>query len=258
MSRHGLRIGFSANFFHADPQRALFKGKTLTYIEQDIVSWVMAEGALTYLITAPTDGHPVDLEAYATDLDGLILQGGADVAPPSYGEEAERPEWAGDAVRDAYELELIAAFRELNKPILGVCRGRQILNVACGGTLVQDIQTHVPNARRHRDWDVYDRNIHEIVFAQGGRMASLYPGQDKATVTSVHHQCIKRLGDGLRIEAHCPDDGIIEAISYDGPSWVFGVQWHPEWHTAEKQLGLLNSEPFVHAFLKAAHHHRTH
>src|SRR5580693_1998727 len=97
-----LKIGLSACFFHADPKRPVFKGKTLLYLEQSLARWVMAQGALAYLIPSPAPGPGVDLAALAGPLDGLVLQGGSDVAPGSYKEEALKPEWSGDAVRDLY------------------------------------------------------------------------------------------------------------------------------------------------------------
>ena len=120
-----LRIGLSAGFFHADPKRALFKGKTLAFAEQDLCHWVMGAGALPYLIPALDGEGPVQTTHYVQDLDGLLLQGGHDVAPSSYGESPQKPAWAGDAIRDAYETDLIKAFLAAEKPILGCAGGRR-------------------------------------------------------------------------------------------------------------------------------------
>jgi putative glutamine amidotransferase len=121
------------------------------------------------------------------------------------------------------------------KPVLGVCRGLQLLNVAFGGTLYQDIALQQPGALRHRDAKLYDRNFHVVEFVPGTRLASLYPTSSGAIVNSVHHQGIKDLAPFMRVEARCPNDGLIEAIRYDnerGPvkSYVAAVQWHPEFH----------------------------
>jgi putative glutamine amidotransferase len=242
------RIGLSACFFHADPKRPIFKGKTLLYLEQSLSHWVMAEGALCYLVPAPAAGAPVDHAALAEPLDGLILQGGSDVAPQSYGELPLAPEWSGDAVRDAYEIALVAAFRAQGKPVLGICRGLQLLNVAFGGTLYQDIGTQHPGSLVHRDWDAYDQNFHGLEL--GGRLAEL-AGRTRCTVNSVHHQAVRKLGPGLTAEAHSREDGLVEAFrALDGPP-LFAVQWHPEFQKAGDP-GLLDGRVFLRDFLKSA------
>jgi putative glutamine amidotransferase len=223
------RVGLSAGFFHADPARAIFKGKTLLYLDEAMSRWVASGGAFAYLVptagpTGPTVG---DL---AADLDGLVLQAGSDVCPRSYGEEPMRPEWEGDVVRDRYEIDLVRAFVDAGKPVLGICRGHQVVNVAFGGTLYQDITTQVDAALVHRDWEPYDANRHTIDVLPGTGLAKLYPGTERAVVNSVHHQSIKDLGRGLTVEAVSVDDGIVEAVRLDdGDTFVVGVQWHPEW-----------------------------
>jgi len=246
-----LRVGLSASFFHADPTRNLFKGKTLAYLEQDLVQWVLRSGALCYLIPATQPGRPEDLAAYVRDLDALVLSGGADVAPQSYGETPLRPEWSGDRIRDLYEIELLHAFMKAGKPVLGVCRGHQLINVALGGTMFQDIGTQLPNARVHRDWDVYEHNFHEVTVAAGSELQRELGGSTKVRTCSVHHQCIKDLGRELVVEATCAEDGVIESIRYTGEGWVRGVQWHPEWHDTNDEA-LVDGTPLRNAFLSAA------
>jgi alcohol dehydrogenase class IV/gamma-glutamyl-gamma-aminobutyrate hydrolase PuuD len=233
-----LKIGISACFFHADPQRPIFTGKTLQYAEQSIVHWVQRQGAIAFIVPSPagsTQRGDVTLAHYAELLDGLVLEGGSDLWPGSYGEEPLRPEWSGDRVRDEYEIALTREFVAAGKPVLGVCRGLQLLNVAFGGTLYQDIATQQPGALRHRDAALYDRNFHAVEFVPGTRLAALHPGVPLAIVNSVHHQGIKDLAPFMTVEARCPNDGTIEAIRYDnerGPvqSYVAAVQWHPEFH----------------------------
>lgn len=233
-----LKIGISACFFHSDADRPVFTGKTLQYVEQSIAHWVQSSGAIAFMIPSPagtTQRGDVALEHYAELLDGLVLEGGSDLWPGSYGEEALRPEWNGDRVRDAYEIALTRAFVAAGKPVLGVCRGLQLLNVAFGGTLYQDIALQKPGALRHRDAKLYDRNFHAIEFVPGTRLAALYPTTSGVIVNSVHHQGIKDLAPFMLVEARCPNDGLIEAIRYDndrGPvkSYVAAVQWHPEFH----------------------------
>jgi putative glutamine amidotransferase len=237
-TRERLKIGISACFLHADPARPIFTGKTLQYVEQSIVHWVQSTGSLAVMIPAPTGATQrgdVELAHYAQWLDGLVLEGGADMWPGSYGEEPLRPEWNGDRVRDEYEIALARQFVAAGKPVLGVCRGLQVLNVAFGGTLYQDIATQKPDALRHRDAALYDRNFHTVELVPGTRLAALYPGTSTAIVNSVHHQGIKDLAPFMIVEARCPNDGLIEAIRYDNDrgavkSFVAAVQWHPEFH----------------------------
>jgi len=230
-----LKIGISACFMHADPTRALFTGKTLQYVEQSIAHWIMSTGAMAVMIPSPTGATQrgdVALRHYAQWLDGLVLHGGADVSPLSYGEQPLQDKWAGDKVRDDYEMELVASFEREGKPVFGVCRGLQLLNVAQGGTLYQDIATQRPDALTHRDAAVYDLNFHTIDLVPGTRLASLYPGAARVKVNSIHHQAIKDLAPGFGAEALSDADGLIEAIRRQDAAkpYMAAVQWHPEFH----------------------------
>ena len=254
-----LKIGISACFFHADPNRPIFTGKTLQYVEQSIAHWVMSTGALAVMIPSPagpaaeTRQGDVTLDHYAQWLDGLVLEGGSDVWPGSYGESPRWEKWSGDRVRDEYEMALVAAFARVGKPVFGVCRGLQLLNVAFGGTLYQDVATQCPSAIVHRDAAIYDRNFHDVEFVRGSTLAELYPRLPSARVNSVHHQAIKDLATGFEVEARCREDGVIEAIRRArdaGGSYIAAVQWHPEFHHPD--LGTLDDAPILEDFLSAA------
>jgi putative glutamine amidotransferase len=249
-----LRVAFSPCFFHADTARAVFKGKTLQYLEQSIAQWVMAAGALAYMVPQPP-AKSVTTRALLEDFDGLILQGGSDVAPETYGEVALRPEWKGDRVRDLFELELLKEAMAVGMPVLGICRGLQLLNVARGGTLYQDITLQKPGSLVHRNWDIYDQNFHQIKFVPGGHLAALYGDSPVAKVNSVHHQGIKDLGDGLISEAICVNDEIIEAVRLKGSSYVLAVQWHPEFQSPDDAT-LLDRRPLLQDFLNASNQYR--
>jgi len=228
-----LKIGISACFMHADPTRALFTGKTLQYVEQSIAHWVMSTGAMAVMIPSPTGATQrgdVTLSHYAQWLDGLVLHGGADVSPLSYGEQPLQEKWSGDKIRDEYEMDLVAAFEREGKPVFGVCRGLQLMNVAYGGTLYQDIATQMPEALVHRDASVYDHNFHTVEFESGSRLAKLYPDARRVKVNSIHHQAIKKLAPGFAVEAVSNEDGLVEAIRRADPSksYMAAVQWHPE------------------------------
>lgn len=244
-----LKIGLSACFFHADPQRAIFKGKTLQYIEQSLAHWILSEGQKVFMIPSLPENSPMALDTLIEDLDGLVLSGGSDVAPETYGETALKPEWKGDAIRDRYEIALVQAFMRHHKPILGICRGAQLLNVAMGGTLYQDIETQVPGALVHRNWEIYDQNHHEVRFEKGSGLEKLY-GPGTHTIGSIHHQGLKKLGRDLVVEATSPKDGVIEAIRYTGGSYALAVQWHPEFHSVSKKP-LLDGTPFLREFIEA-------
>ena len=253
-----LRIGISACFFHADSARPIFTGKTLQYIEQSVAHWVMSTGALAVMIPDPagdTRRGNVTLADYARWLDGLVLEGGSDVWPGSYGEQPLHESWNGDRIRDDYELALATAFIAERKPVFGVCGGLQLLNVAFGGTLYQDIATQRPDAGVHRDAALYDRHFHEIEFVPGTRLAGLYDGTVRARVNSVHHQAIKDLADGFVVEARSVGDGLIEAVRRPGDSYVAAVQWHPEFHRAGS--GTLDDGAILNDFLGAVEASRT-
>ena len=257
MTRRPLRIGVSACLFHADPTRPVFNGKPLYYLERSMARWVASERepsfrSLVYMLPDPRDHGAATAMDVADDLDGLVLQGGVDVSPRTYGEEPRRPEWSGDALRDEYELALVRAMVDAGKPVLGICRGHQLLNVAFGGSLHQDIKDEVEGARVHRDAGVYDRLAHEISFEPGAWLAGLYPAA-RARVNSVHHQAIKRLGRGVKVSARSTEDDVIEAIEVEATAWVRGVQWHPEFaHESEAGVGLLDNAPILREFLQAS------
>lgn len=252
--RRPVHIGLSARIFHPEAGGTGLRTKTLQVLEQSVAQWAASRDTLVLMIPSVLqDGtlqrSSIRVRDYADYLDGLILQGGADVSPRAYGEEPLKPEWAGDPVRDAYELELVHEFLEAGKPILGICRGMQLINVAFGGSLHQDIPALVPGAIAHETAD-YDRHRHEVQLAPGGwleRWNGALPGR---MVASIHHQAIKRLGRDLLVEATAPD-GLIEAIRYQGRTFVFGVQWHPEFHRLDDET-MLDPTPMLDAFLAAA------
>jgi len=260
-----LLIGVSARIYYPSGPVLELGGvwtRTLHYMEQSVVHWVISREVLPVMIPAVdrqslvrrTD---ISLHAYAATLDGLLLQGGNDIAPESYGEAPLKPEWAGDRIRDRYEIELFNAFIEAGKPVLGICRGCQLINVALGGTLYQDIPTQLPRALPHLDAEQYAHQFHNIELVPGTRLADLYPGVRQAAINSIHHQAIKELAPDLDVEARSVPDGLIEAVRWRGPGHVFGMQWHPEflaqhdWHDTQ-----LDGHHILSDFLQAARERR--
>lgn len=252
--RRPVHIGLSARIFHPEAGGTGLRSKTLQVLEQSVAQWAASRETLVLMIPSVLqDGalqrSSIRVRDYAAYLDGLILQGGADVSPRAYGEEPLKPQWSGDPVRDAYELELVHEFLEAGKPILGICRGMQLINVAFGGSLYQDIPTLLPEAIAH-ETPHYDRHRHAVVLEEDSwlqRWNGALPGRD---VVSVHHQAVKRLGRDLVVEATAPD-GVIEAIRHTGRTFVYGVQWHPEFHTLDDP-DQLDPTPMLDAFLAAA------
>lgn len=249
-----LRIGISARLMYQVPAELGFKNKTLQYLEQSLAHWIMEHGAMAFMIPAVAEdsrraARHLSVVEYVNELDGLVLQGGADVAPQTYGQQPLDPRWAGDAVRDRYELALLRAFLQHGKPVIGVCRGCQLLNVAFGGTLYQDVATQCPEAHAHVDPDLYDQLEHEVSFVPGSRLAQIYRGAPRLRVTSIHHQAIRQLGKDLEVEAVSTQDGIVEAIRWT-QGYARGVQWHPEFHGDRRTLA--DSSPIMLDFLTEA------
>ena len=176
-----------------------------------------------------------------TGLDGLLLSGGGDVEPVRYGEEAHASIVDVDKARDAREIALIADARSRALPVLGICRGIQILNVACGGTLMQDIPSHIHGALEHRlsvpPHQAFDL-AHEIWIDKDTLLARMMNDRlgsaDTCDVNSRHHQAVKNVAPGFRVSATAPD-GVVEAIEDPSARFCLGVQWHPEnfWRTGE-------------------------
>lgn len=224
-------IGVSANRFAADAERAVFKGMELHYGEAHLLEALYRAGALPVIL--PDLKNENALGEFIERVRGVVFAGGADVSPESYGRHEYDSKWPGDKVRDAYEIALIRKAEHAKLPILGVCRGMQILNVAFGGTLYQDITTEKSESLVHRDWDIYEQNVHDIKIERGSWLEKIYQ-KTNLKVNTVHHQGIRELSKDFRAVAFAPD-GIIEAIEALNGRSIRAVQWHPEWHRLDRQ-----------------------
>lgn len=250
-----LRIGISPRFLHCVPAELGFKGKKLQYLEHSIAQWLMSGDALVFMVPSMQAGGVIRAEDlripdYVTALDALVLQGGADVSPATYGETPLRAGWEGDGIRDAYELALLHGFVTAGKPVLGICRGLQLINVAFGGTLYQDIAAQRGHGR-HVDAEAFDQHFHDIEVVPDTPLARACRGCTTGRVNSIHHQGVKDLAPGFFVEAYSVPDCIVEAIRWRGPSYVAGVQWHPEFHDPD-DARLMDGRVILDDFLGAA------
>lgn len=178
-------------------------------------------------VIIPNGQSTEDAPALVSMFDGILISGGDDLDPASYDEEPTAAKHY-DAEVDRFEIALLEAAREQRKPVLAICRGLQLLNVAMGGTLHQEVTTPggVHDTFSGITPDEMNARRHIVSFEEGSLLGDLY-GSSEAKVNTLHHQGIKDLGDGLIVEA-VAEDGLIEALRHDGDWWVVGVQWHPE------------------------------
>lgn len=228
-------VGITCSTFSSgDESRPLRLGQSQTYLQA-----LIRAGAAPVLIP-----HLADLTLLRSlyeRLDALLLPGGGDVAPHHYSQQPHPKCGPPDADRDATELALARWCVQDHKPLLAICRGIQVLNVALGGSLYQDVAAQVPGAARHDWYPDHPRDLlaHAVDVEPGTRLAAILgfdggppggPTSRRLTsleVNSLHHQAIKELAPGLRITA-CAPDGIVEAVEVEGPVFALGVQWHPE------------------------------
>lgn len=192
---------------------------------------VTRAGGIPLVTAAPSPGGAdADADAAAETLlgrvDALLLTGGEDVEPARFGARPHPALGRVTPARDAWELALARAARRRRIPTLGVCRGIQLLNVAFGGTLVQDIPAERPDALQHEQGVARSRRTHAVTVHPGTRLAAIMGHRPE--VNSMHHQAVADPAPGMTITALAPD-GIIEGIEWtDGDWWAVGVQWHPE------------------------------
>ncbi|HEX9164197.1 MAG TPA: gamma-glutamyl-gamma-aminobutyrate hydrolase family protein [Thermoanaerobaculia bacterium] len=188
-----------------------------TYIDS-----IRRAGAIPVIIPP----QPENAAAIVEELDGILLAGGDDCDPAAYGAERHPSVEPMDARRQSNDLTLARAARERGVPTLGICLGVQMMNVASGGTLVQDISSELQTDIEHVSDPEY-RVRHDVILENGTRLASILGGGVEINVNSSHHQAIKEIGRGLRVTAHAPD-GIVEGIEDPDHPFYLGVQWHPE------------------------------
>jgi putative glutamine amidotransferase len=201
----------------------------------------VVDGAGCLPLLVPTLDPVLPLRQVLEGLDGLLLTGAvSNIEPHHYSDESSYEGNLLDPRRDATNLPLIPLAIEMGVPVLAICRGFQEVNVAFGGSLYQKVheQPGFMDHRENRDdpLDVQYGPAHDIALVPGGVLATPV-GDTRATVNSLHGQGVRRLGEGLVVEAQAPD-GLIEAFRHDGAAFMLAVQWHPEWKVAENPFYL--------------------
>ncbi|HUA73844.1 MAG TPA: gamma-glutamyl-gamma-aminobutyrate hydrolase family protein [Solirubrobacteraceae bacterium] len=195
-------------------------------LPSNYVEAVQAAGGIAVLL--PPDPraveHPDELLA---PLDGLLLAGGADIDPAAYGQLPHPETQETVPERDAFEIALTRRAIERDLPVLGICRGMQLINVALGGTLTQHLPEHVLEAEHRKVIGTFDGSDHEVEVLPD-TLAMRVIGGERHGTKSHHHQGVDRVGEGLNVSARATADGLVEALELPDRGFVLGVQWHPE------------------------------
>jgi len=224
-------IGISGNI-EPPRNRKLYHNKALQLADDSLVKLVEFFGHTALIIPIHTNLDKV--KDLINIVDGVILSGGIDISPELYNEELINHEWKGQMERDVFDLALFKEARLKNKAVLGICRGFQMINIAYGGSLYQDLHSLRQNTHKHRDQELYDSLKHDLVIEKDSSLFKIF-GRDKIHVNSIHHQGVKKLGEGLEVMAHS-DDGIVEAIRDPLRKFIWGIQWHIEWMQDMEQV----------------------
>ena len=195
-------------------------------IPQAYLDAILTAGGLPMLL--PTSLPLTTLPELVNRFDGFVLSGGGDVDPALYSGHLDTTIHSIDPERDAFELALIPPVLAADKPLLAICRGVQVLNVALGGSLYEDIANALPAAQRHDWYPNYPRDYlaHTVEVKPGSRLARIL-GTHKLRTNSLHHQAIRQPAPALDVVAHA-EDGVIEAVELPEKRFAIGVQWHPE------------------------------
>src|SRR4029077_1730928 len=192
-----------------------------------------------FAVMLPPDPQLAEVPDEALELiDALMLAGGADIDPSSYGQQAHAETVGTVPERDAFEIALVRAAIERDLPLLGICRGMQLINVALGGTLLQHLPEHVAHEDHRRAVGSFDGSDHDVELSPG-TLAMRVVGAPRHATKSHHHQGVDRLGEGLRVSATSAIDELVEAVEMPDRRFALGVQWHPEADATSPVIGAL-------------------
>ncbi len=231
------QIGLTVNEISRNGNPGIFLGR-------DYIEAVYAAGGQS--VVMPSTSDQAIIREWADRIDGLLLTGGEDIAPALYGEEPRQGMGDVSPLRDHFESRLLVYMIELNKPVVAICRGIQVLNAVMGGTLFQDLPREWPSSLQHDQKAPRDHLAHAVKISKGTKLSHIVGSEDLQTNT-FHHQAVKQIAPGLAPSAHSRD-GLIEAVEDPLRSFVIGVQWHPEnlWRSSERHFRLFT------AFIEAA------
>jgi putative glutamine amidotransferase len=219
-------------------------------LSRSYVEAVQRAGGLALML--PPDRVLIEDPGEVLDLlDGLVLAGGVDIDPASYGEPPHPATVDTVPERDRFEIALVRAAIERDLPVLGICRGMQLINVASGGTLLQHLPERFGHHEHLRAPGTFDGADHDVDLVEG-TVAARAAGETRHATKSHHHQGVDRLGEGLRISGCSAVDGLPEAIEIPGRRFVLGVQWHPEADDTSQVVGALVVEATRHMIQRVA------
>ncbi len=222
------------------PLRTARQTRPTETVSRSYIEPLEAAGALVLLLPNASPDRAGD---YLDRLDALMLTGGDDPHPRLFGEEPHEKIELVDERRDRFEIALVEGARERGLPVLGICRGVQLLNIARGGDIYQDIQSQTASTVAHVQQRKDDGPWHKVALAPGSLLAGLL-GESEIVVNSFHHQACRAVGDGLEVCATSGEDGLIEALEDPDQAFCLGVQWHPE---LDPERGAVVFEAFVEA-----------
>lgn len=207
-----------------DESRAnIMESTERVFISEKFISSVECAGGIPLILPHVHDME--DIKAQVDVCDGILLCGGMDIHPIYYGEEPHENLGFVNSKEDEYQIKVARITLNLHKPILGICRGHQLLNIVCGGTLYQDMSEVPLNTIKHDQMSKRYEPYHSINIEKNSKLEKILGSS--TLVNSLHHQCIKELGAGLEATAYAKD-GVIEAIEMPDHDFVMGLQWHPE------------------------------
>jgi putative glutamine amidotransferase len=224
-------IGVTPGFAPPSPHREFLKTAHIVYADTSYMQRVADAGGMPFLLPH-TDDETVLQNAIAR-LDGLLLTGGEDVHPQHYGQAVAYDNTVISELRDRFELRLIELFLPTGKPVFAICRGCQVLNVALGGTLFQDLPAQT-GVRHHSQTIPTSETSHSVELTEGSRVAQALQ-MTTVEVNSHHHQAVDRLGSGLVVTGRS-EEGIIESYEHATHPFLLAVQWHPERLTSRVEI----------------------
>mgnify|MGYP000286916199 CR=1 FL=1 len=195
------------------------------YTHKDYAASLIRAGGIPFILPTTTD--KATIEAYLSYCDGILFSGGCDVDPRFYNQDPSIHTEDVDIQRDRIEFALIRGALKKKKPIMGICRGIQVINVALGGTLIQDINDEIEEPIQHEQKAARGESSHSVRLVKGSLLFHMLGDRDAVYVNSLHHQSVAKVADSLKAVAFS-GDGVIEAVEARDGSNLFAVQWHPE------------------------------